>query len=130
MRLTGGQIVVETLIREGVPYIVLTSSGNVQAQWFQEAMVYEPKTNLTTGGFSTMGWTVPATLGAEFLRGDTPISPDLSALARALGCHAERISTPGEVRPALERAFAAGAPGVIEVMVKRTYPLSGSPAAG
>ncbi len=28
-------------------------------------MVYEPGTNLTTGGFSTMGWTVPATLGAK-----------------------------------------------------------------
>jgi acetolactate synthase I/II/III large subunit len=45
--------------------IVVTSSGNTQAQWFQEALVYEPKTNLTTGGFSTMGWTVPAALGAK-----------------------------------------------------------------
>ncbi|MBU1751529.1 MAG: thiamine pyrophosphate-binding protein, partial [Chloroflexi bacterium] len=45
--------------------IVVTSSGNSQAQWFQEAMVYEPGTNLTTGGFSTMGWTVPAALGAK-----------------------------------------------------------------
>ena len=25
--------------------IVLTSSGNAQAQWFQETMVYEPNTN-------------------------------------------------------------------------------------
>jgi len=174
--------------------IVLTSSGNVQAQWFQEAMVYEPKTNLTTGGFSTMGWTVPATLGAklaaperqvlglvgdgdflmtaqelatavqydipavyvvannagwiairdlqaavygeeraigaEFLKGEAPISPDLTALARAFGCYAERVSAPDEVRPALQRAFAAGTPAVVEVMVERTYPLSGSPAVG
>jgi acetolactate synthase-1/2/3 large subunit len=174
--------------------IVLTSSGNVQAQWFQESMVYEPQTNLTAGGFSTMGWTVPAALGAklaaperqvvglvgdgdflmtaqdlatavqydlpvvyvvannlgwiairdlqaavygeeravgaEFLKDGTPLSPDLSALARAFGCHAERISAPGEVRPALERAFAAQAPAVVEVMVERTYPLSGSPAVG
>ncbi len=28
-------------------------------------MVYEPRTNLTTGGFRTMGWTVPAALGAK-----------------------------------------------------------------
>ncbi len=174
--------------------IVLTSSGNTQAQWFQEALVYEPNTNLTTGGFSAMGWTVPAALGAklaapdrqvvglvgdgdflmtaqelatavqynlpvvyvvannagwiairdlqaavygeehaigaEFLQGAAPISPDLTALAQAFGCHAERISAPGEVRPALERAFAAGRPAVIEVMVERTYPLSGSPAVG
>ena len=174
--------------------IVCTSSGNVQAQWFQEAMVYEPGTNLTTGGFSTMGWTVPAALGArlaaperqvvglvgdgdflmtiqelatavqynlpvvyvvannagwiairdlqaavygeeralgaEFLREGAPISPDLAAIARGFGCHAERISAPGEVRPALERAFAAGVPAVVEVMVERNYPLSGSPATG
>jgi len=174
--------------------IVLTSSGNVQAQWFQEAMVYEPKTNLTAGGFSTMGWTVPAALGAklaapdrqvvglvgdgdflmtaqelatavqysipvvyvvannvgwiairdlqaavygeeravgaEFLKDGAPVSPDLAALARAFGCHAERLSAPEKVRPALERAFAAGRPAVVEVMVERTYLLSGSPAEG
>jgi acetolactate synthase-1/2/3 large subunit len=177
---------------------VVTSSGNVQAQWFQEAMVYEPKTNLTTGGFSTMGWTVPAALGAklaapdrqvlglvgdgdflmtiqelatavqyqipavyvvannigwiairdlqaavygeeraegaEFLEGGAadgvPISPDLAAVARAFGCWAERVSAPGEIQPALERAFAANTPAVVEVMVERTYPLSGSPAVG
>ena len=174
--------------------IVVTSSGNVQAQWFQEAAVYEPNTNLTTGGFSTMGWTLPAALGAklaapdrqvvglvgdgdflmtiqelatavqynipavfvvannagwiairdlqaavygedraqgaEFLRGGAPVSPDLAGIARAFGCHAENISAPDEVRPALQRAFNANAPAVIEVLVERDYPLSGSPAVG
>lgn len=178
--------------------IVVTSSGNTQAQWFQEAAVYEPRTNLTTGGFSTMGWTVPAALGArlaasgrqvvglvgdgdflmtvqelatavqyglpvvyvvannagwiairdlqaavygseralgaEFRQGfdpaDTPVTPDLAAIARGFGCHAERVSAPGEVRPALERALAAGRPAVVEVMIERDYPLSGSPAVG
>jgi acetolactate synthase-1/2/3 large subunit len=174
--------------------IVVTSSGNIQAQWFQEAMVYEPKTNLTAGGFSTMGWTVPAAqgvklaapehqvlglvgdgdflmtvqelatavqynipvvymvannigwmairdlqadvfgqeraFGAEFLKDGVPITPDLAGVARAFGCHAERISTAGEVRPAMQRAFDAQSPAVIEVMVERDYPLSGSPAVG
>ena len=174
--------------------IVVTSSGNVQAQWFQEAMVYEPRTNLTAGGFSTMGWTVPAALGAalaapgrqvvglvgdgdflmtcqelatavqyaipvvyvvannsgwiairdlqaailgeeravgaEFLKNGQPISPDIAAVARAFGCYAERICAAHEVRPALERAFAKGLAAVIEVLVERTYPLSGSPAVG
>lgn len=44
---------------------MVTSSGNTQAQWYQDAMVFEPKTNLTTGGFGSMGWTVPAALGAK-----------------------------------------------------------------
>jgi acetolactate synthase-1/2/3 large subunit len=69
-------------------------------------------------------------VGAEFLQDGRPISPDLTALARAFGCHAERISAPGELGPALERAFAAGRPSVVEVTVERTYPLSGSPAVG
>ncbi|MEE8390497.1 MAG: thiamine pyrophosphate-dependent enzyme [Anaerolineae bacterium] len=65
-------------------------------------------------------------MGAEFLKDDAPISPDLTALARAFGCHAERVSAPGEVRPALEQAFAANTPAIVKVMVERTYPLSGS----
>ena len=69
-------------------------------------------------------------MGTEFLKEGTPSSPDLVALARAFGCHGERISAPGEVRPALERAFAAGSPAVVEVLVERDYPLSGSPAVG
>jgi thiamine pyrophosphate-dependent acetolactate synthase large subunit-like protein len=69
-------------------------------------------------------------VGAEFLQERTPISPDLTVLARAFGCHAERISAPDEVQPTLTRAFAVGKPAVIEVMVERSHPLSGSPAVG
>ena len=45
--------------------IIVTSSGNVQAQMLQELEFYEPKTCLTAGGFSTMGYTVPAAIGAK-----------------------------------------------------------------
>lgn len=45
--------------------IVVTSSGNVQAQIIQEFEFYEPHTNITAGGFSTMGYTLPAALGAK-----------------------------------------------------------------
>ena len=69
-------------------------------------------------------------VGAEFLQDGRPISPDLAAIARGFGCYAERISASHEIRPALERAFASGRLAVIEVMVERTYPLSGSPAVG
>jgi acetolactate synthase I/II/III large subunit len=45
--------------------IVVSSSGNTQAQILQEFPFYEPGTNLTTGGFSTMGFALPAALGAK-----------------------------------------------------------------
>ncbi|MEJ2277823.1 MAG: thiamine pyrophosphate-dependent enzyme, partial [Candidatus Lokiarchaeota archaeon] len=45
--------------------VVVTSSGNVQAQMLQELEFYEPKTCITTGGFSTMGYSVPAAIGAK-----------------------------------------------------------------
>ena len=45
--------------------IIVSSSGNVQAQMLQELEFYEPKTCITAGGFSTMGYTVPATIGAK-----------------------------------------------------------------
>ena len=45
--------------------IIVTSSGNVQAQMIQEIEFYEPHTCITAGGFSTMGYTLPATIGAK-----------------------------------------------------------------
>jgi len=45
--------------------IIVTSSGNTQAQLFQEYCYKRPYCNLTTGGFSTMGWAVPAAIGAK-----------------------------------------------------------------
>ena len=34
----------------------------------------------------------------------------------ALGGHGELVSTPGELRPALERAFASGKPALVNVL--------------
>jgi len=45
--------------------VIVTSSGNVQAQMLQELEFYEPKTCITAGGFSTMGFSVPAAIGAK-----------------------------------------------------------------
>ncbi len=180
--------------------IVVTSSGNVQAQMLQEFSFYEPHTGLTAGGFSTMGYTLPAAIGAklgaiqngkpnqqvlgmvgdgdfmmtmqelstavqldlpvvtlvlnnmgwiaitdlqraaygedrsyatEFTDKDgKPYTPDFQKIAEAFGCHSERISKAGEIKPALERAFAAKKPAVVEIMVNREYPYTGSPAVG
>jgi acetolactate synthase-1/2/3 large subunit len=53
--------------------IVSTSSGNTQAQLFQEYRYKKPYCNLTTGGFSTMGWAVPAAMGAKLACPSRPV---------------------------------------------------------
>jgi acetolactate synthase-1/2/3 large subunit len=53
--------------------IVACSSGNVQAQILQEFSFTQPKTLLTTGGFSTMGWALPAAMGAKLAKPDVPV---------------------------------------------------------
>jgi acetolactate synthase-1/2/3 large subunit len=52
---------------------VVYSSGNTQAQMIQEFPFYEPGTSLTTGGFSTMGFTLPAALGAKLAHPGRPV---------------------------------------------------------
>ncbi len=37
-------------------------------------------------------------------------------IAEALGCHSELVTEPGELRPALERAFGAGGPALVNVL--------------
>lgn len=184
-------------IRAALPrsgYLV-TSSGHSQAQVLQEFPFYEPGTLVTTGGFSTMGFSLPAALGVKLARperaavalvGDGDflmtgqelatavqyslpvvvvvlnnsgflsirdlqhdvygearrfatefrtaagnlVSTDFTALAAAFGVGAEKVSEPGQVRPALERALASGEPRLLEVTVNREHPWSGGKAAG
>ena len=42
---------------------------------------------------------------------------DYAAIARGFGCHAERVTRFADLRPALERAFAAGRTACVEVMI-------------
>jgi acetolactate synthase-1/2/3 large subunit len=37
-------------------------------------------------------------------------------IAAALGCHAELVQKPAELRPALDRAFSAGKPALVNVL--------------
>ena len=53
--------------------IISTSSGNTQAQLFQEYCYKNRYCNLTTGGFSTMGWAFPAALGAKLAHPEQPV---------------------------------------------------------
>lgn len=44
---------------------VVTSAGHTQAALFQEFPIYEPGTHITSGGFSTMGFGLPAAMGVK-----------------------------------------------------------------
>ncbi len=162
--------------------IVTSGAGLVQGIVRQAFPIYEPRTHLTSGGFSTMGFTVPAALGAQlafpgrqvvgcagdgdfmqtmqemavaamhnlpvlfmvlnnsgfisikggqmhnfgrttvvdFQKPDGSLySPNFCEAARAFGLHAQRISTPEEVQPAVRRALATKGPALVEVLVDR-----------
>lgn len=53
--------------------IITTSSGNTQAQLFQEYCFKNGQKHLTTGGFSTMGWAMPAAIGAKLAKPEVPV---------------------------------------------------------
>ncbi len=53
-------------------------------------------------------------------------SADYAAIAQGFGCHGERVEAPGEIRPALDRAFASGRPAVLDVATRLVpHPLFG-----
>ena len=59
-----------------------------------------------------------------------PYTPNFTKVADAFGCRAERVTKAEQIRPALKRALKSRKPAVVEVMVNRQYPHSGSPAVG
>lgn len=54
--------------------IVVAGSGNPQGAVKQTFPVYEPRTHLTSGGFSSMGWAVPAAMGAKLAAPDRQVA--------------------------------------------------------
>jgi len=59
----------EVLPREGM---VVSSAGQPQETTNPEFPVYEPRTNISCGGYSTMGFGVSAVIGAKLARPDRP----------------------------------------------------------
>jgi acetolactate synthase-1/2/3 large subunit len=172
--------------------IVVTGAGLPQGMVKQRWISRLPRTHITSGGFSTMGFTLPAAIGAQlaradrqvlaicgdgdflqtmqelaaaamleapvctvvldnsgwisikggqdtifgrtgmtdFLRRGVPYSPDFEAIGRAFGIHAEKATTPAEVRPAIERALASGAPSLVHVPVARDLAVAGPDKTG
>ena len=60
----------EVLPRDGV---VVSSAGQPQETVNPEFPVYEPRTNISCGGFSTMGFGVSAAIGAKLAKPDSPV---------------------------------------------------------
>ena len=52
---------------------VVAGSGNVQGAVKQAFPVYEPRTYLTSGGYSSMGWAVPAAIGVKLANPDRQV---------------------------------------------------------
>jgi len=53
--------------------IVVTGAGLPQGQVYAEFPVFAPRTHITSGGFSTMGFTLPAAAGARAAQPDHPV---------------------------------------------------------
>jgi acetolactate synthase-1/2/3 large subunit len=62
-------------LRELIPRdaIITTSAGHPQAAVGQEFPIYEPRTHISSGGFSTMGFAFPASLGAKLAKPDKEV---------------------------------------------------------
>jgi acetolactate synthase-1/2/3 large subunit len=88
----------ETLARHGVNVVgVLGNNGML-------ALEHHPMTLL-------YGYSVAAELG---------LGTRYDQVVEALGCHGELVERPEELRPALERAFAAGRPALVNVLTDPT----------
>jgi acetolactate synthase-1/2/3 large subunit len=70
---TISQVIGELNAKIPAETIICTSSGNTQAQCFQEYCFKKQDTYLTTGGFSTMGFAMPAAIGAKLGKPDVPV---------------------------------------------------------
>ena len=60
----------KVMARDG---IIVVGSGNTQGAVKQTFPVYHPRTHLTSGSFSSMGWAVPAAIGAKLAMPDKQV---------------------------------------------------------
>jgi acetolactate synthase-1/2/3 large subunit len=91
----------ETAVREKLPVVVIVA---VDDAWGME------KTAFAAQGFGPGEWAG---------RGIDMGAVRYDGIAQMMGCHGELVRTLEELRPALERATAAGKPAVLHVQVDR-----------
>jgi acetolactate synthase-1/2/3 large subunit len=173
--------------------IVVTGAGLPQGMVKQRWLTRQPRSHITSGGFSTMGFTLPAAIGVQlaapdrqvvavsgdgdflqsmqelataailgvpicqivldnsgwisikggqqtffgrtaatdFVRRDGSLySPDFKAIGEAFELHAEHVSDPEGVCPAVSRALASGKPSLVAISVERDLALAGPDKTG
>ncbi|MDW8807272.1 thiamine pyrophosphate-dependent enzyme [Streptomyces scabiei] len=96
--------------------IIVAGSGNTQGAVKQTFPVHSPRTRLTSGGFSSLGWAIPAAVGAKLAR---PDSPDFAAMGRSFGIESWKVNDAASLEPTLRTAVQSGAPALIEVPTDR-----------
>jgi acetolactate synthase-1/2/3 large subunit len=84
----------DTMARHGLPVVGIVGNNGI---W---ALEHHPMKFL-------YGYSMAAELGS---------GTRYDRIAEALGCHAEFVERPAELRPALERAFSAGRPALVNVL--------------
>jgi acetolactate synthase-1/2/3 large subunit len=172
--------------------IVVTGAGLPQGMVKQRWVTRLPRTHITSGGFSTMGFELPAAIGAQlahpdrqvvsisgdgsflqsmqelataamldvpvcqvildnsgwisikggqetffgraaatdFLRRGALYSPDFRSIGEAFGLHAELVTDPAGVCPAVQRALASDGPSVVAIKVDRDLERAGPDKTG
>ncbi len=98
----------ETAARENIPTLTIVKRDTV----FSGSTRYIPESIERLGGRSVYG--------------------DYAGVAAALGCHAERVTAPGDLRPAIEstiRATEEGQPAVVDVITVETTRIARAPRA-
>lgn len=60
---------------------------------------------------------LPETSGGRLLYSDFGTPFDMAAIANSMGVHGERIVSPEEIRPAVERAVASGKPALLDMVI-------------
>jgi acetolactate synthase-1/2/3 large subunit len=173
--------------------IVVTGAGLPQGMVKQRWVTRRSRTHITSGGFSTMGFELPAAIGAQLAMPDRQVlaiagdgsflqtmqelatavmagvpvctvvldnsgwmsikggqqtffgrtaatdfitpdgsiySPDFAAIGRAFGIHAEHVSDPTAVEPAVRRALESGGPSLVHVVVDRDLAVAGPDKTG
>ena len=71
---------------------------------------------LHNGVYGNMRFTQIKQFQGRSIGTELPI-PNLTAIAREFGAHAERVEEPAQIIPAVQRALASGKPALLEFMV-------------
>jgi acetolactate synthase-1/2/3 large subunit len=108
------------LARPGKPVIVVIGDGGFGIGGMELETALKHRLPIVTLLWNNSSWG-PGFEQMPMLRGRVDpfdMLPELryDRMFEAIGCHAEHVVEPGDIRPALERALASGKPSVVNVI--------------